>query len=53
MRTLTVLAAISCLVNTATMALSVLTSDPVSFWITYLNASGTGYAWLAFRSRTG
>jgi hypothetical protein len=52
MRTLIVLAALACLINTAAMALGDLAKDPVTFGITYLNASATGYLWLAFSEST-
>jgi hypothetical protein len=52
MRTLIVLAALACLINTAAMALGDLARDPVTFGITWLNASATGYLWLAFRDST-
>lgn len=52
MRTLTVLAAIACLINTAAMGLGALARDPVTFAITYLSASGTGYVWLALQEGT-
>jgi hypothetical protein len=41
----------ACLINAADMGFGAVTSDPVTFWVTYLNASAAGYAWLTLRTR--